>query len=114
MESRSTQDARRDFAALIEDVLRGEHVELTRYGRPVAVIVPHDWYERASADPSRFRVAGFDDEGLNFTQPVEVRCERCGEARTFTDRDDGGADHTESLSVLLKWAQDHQCKETGA
>ena len=29
MESRSTQDARRDFAALIETVLRGEHIELT-------------------------------------------------------------------------------------
>lgn len=49
MDSRSTQDARRDFAALIEDVLRGEHVELTRYGRPVAVIVPDEWYRRAKA-----------------------------------------------------------------
>lgn len=49
MDSRSTQDARRDFAALIEDVLRGEHVELTRYSRPVAVIVPQNWYEQAKA-----------------------------------------------------------------
>lgn len=47
MESKSTQDARREFAAVIEDVLRGEHVELTRYGRPVAVIAPVEQYGRA-------------------------------------------------------------------
>lgn len=44
METRSTQDARRDLAALIEEVLRGEHVALTRYGRPVSVVVPPEWY----------------------------------------------------------------------
>lgn len=34
---------------MIEDVLRGEHVELTRYGRPVSVVVPHEWYEGVAA-----------------------------------------------------------------
>ena len=49
-------------------------------------------------------------ESLTFTQPVEVRCPRCGEAQTFTYRDDGGADYTESLAVLVAWAQEHECK----
>jgi prevent-host-death family protein len=53
MKSRSTQDARRDLAALTDDVLRGEHVELTRYGRPVAMLVPMEWYERAKAALAR-------------------------------------------------------------
>jgi hypothetical protein len=89
--------------------------EAERRDVPLKVILDEALSEyRARTDLACFRVAGFDDEGLDFTQPVEVRCERCGEARTFTDRDDGGADHTESLSVLLKWAQDHQCKEAGS
>lgn len=40
----SSQDARVNFALLLEDVLRGGHLEVTRYGRPIAAIVPHDWY----------------------------------------------------------------------
>lgn len=49
MEHRSTEEARRDFAALMEDVLRGHHFEITRYGRPVAALVPIEWVERAKA-----------------------------------------------------------------
>lgn len=49
MEQRSTEDARREFAALVEDVLRGQHIGITRYGRSVAVIVPDDWYAKAKA-----------------------------------------------------------------
>jgi hypothetical protein len=63
----------------------------------------------ASADLARFRVAGFDDESMAYDQPVEVRCGQCGEARQFTWRDDGGADYSESLPVLITWAQSHQC-----
>lgn len=40
MKKLSTQEARRDFAALIDDVLRGEEFILTRHGRPVAAVVP--------------------------------------------------------------------------
>lgn len=63
------------------------------------------------ADLSNFRVAGFNDETMAFTEPVEVRCGRCGAAKTFTYRDDGGADYTESLAVLVEWARGHQCKD---
>lgn len=47
MEHLSSEDARRSFAALMEDVLRGKHVGVTRYGRPLAVIVPSEWYQEA-------------------------------------------------------------------
>jgi len=67
--------------------------------------------ETATADLSRFRVAGFDDEGMGYTQPVEVSCGQCDEAQAFTWRDDGGADYTESLPALVAWAAGHQCKE---
>jgi len=49
MESRTTQDARREFAALLEDVLRGQHIKITRYERPLAVMVPVEWYEQAKS-----------------------------------------------------------------
>lgn len=49
METRSTQEARREFAALLEDVLRGQHVKITRHSRPLAVVVPLDWYKKAEA-----------------------------------------------------------------
>jgi antitoxin (DNA-binding transcriptional repressor) of toxin-antitoxin stability system len=104
--------ARRTFREILNDVeYKGEHVEILRYITPAAVIVPVEWHEAASADLSNFRVAGYDDEAMAFTQPVEVRCGRCGESRTFTYRDDGGADYTESLAVLVEWARSHHCKD---
>jgi len=81
MESRTTQDARREFAALLEDVLRGQHIEITRYDRPLAVIVPVGWYERAesalAASNARMRPGGQilhkdGDIGNNDLSNVEV------------------------------------------
>ena len=81
MESRTTQDARREFAALLEDVLRGQHIEITRYDRPLAVVVPVEWYEEArsalAADLARMRPGGQilhkdGDIGNNDLSNVEV------------------------------------------
>ena len=66
-----------------------------------------------TTDLSQIRVGGLDDESLRFTEPTEVRCTRCGKREAFTYRDDGGADRTEDLSVLVEWAQQHQCKQNG-
>jgi len=54
-----------------------------------------------------FRVGGFDDETMKYTEPTQVACRRCGTAQEFTWRDDGGADRTESLDVLTAWAAGH-------
>jgi prevent-host-death family protein len=49
----STDEARRDFRALIDSVLQeSAHVTITRYGTPVAVIVPIGWYEQARSQLS--------------------------------------------------------------
>lgn len=46
----TADEARRHFARLLGTVEHGgAHVTVTRYGKPVAVIVPADWHEQAKA-----------------------------------------------------------------
>lgn len=40
-------EARRHIRDLLDDAQQGVHTEVRRYDKPVAVIVPHDWYEKA-------------------------------------------------------------------
>lgn len=42
----SVAEARNDFSAIIHDVEKGSVVEITRYGRSVAFVVPQKDYER--------------------------------------------------------------------
>jgi len=39
--------ARSKFRDVLDSVLRGEHVSITRWHRRVAVVVPADWYDQA-------------------------------------------------------------------
>lgn len=59
----------------------------------------------------QFRVGGYEDESGEYTEPVQVNCKQCGEVGRFTFRNDGGADYTEDLLELVKWAQEHVCSE---
>jgi prevent-host-death family protein len=45
----SLAEARDHLTGLVRDVERGQPVELTRRGKPVAVLVSHDEYERLRA-----------------------------------------------------------------
>lgn len=46
MDEMRAEDARKNFADLLNGVQwQGEHVTITRHGRPAAVVVPIDWYE---------------------------------------------------------------------
>jgi prevent-host-death family protein len=45
----SLAEARDHLTGLVRDVERGQRVELTRRGKPVAVLVSHDEYERLCA-----------------------------------------------------------------
>ena len=58
-----------------------------------------------------YRVGGFDDQGGDGSQPVLVTCGHCGEEKWFTYRDDGGADYTESLGTITRWAHGHHLAE---
>ena len=65
--------------------------------------------EQAAEDLSRFRVAGWDDERRRFTEPVEVRCDRCGTSVRLGEFA-GGPDHGgAALDVVVAWARDHAC-----
>jgi hypothetical protein len=60
-------------------------------------------------DLSQFRVAGYDNELLAFTEPVEVWCTRCGTSRWLgefaaTVRNCGAA-----LDEVVTWAKGHAC-----
>jgi len=62
----------------------------------------------------KFRVAGYDGEYLEWTQPVQVTCP-AGHKREFTYRDDGGADTTADLDEINNWASEHQdCTPAGS
>ena len=47
MKQIGSEDARRTFRDLLDDAQRGEAVEILRYDKPVAVLVPADWYHAA-------------------------------------------------------------------
>lgn len=47
----SLADARNHLTTLVRDVERGMRVELTRRGRPVAVLVSREDYERMGPNP---------------------------------------------------------------
>jgi prevent-host-death family protein len=44
-----SDEARRNFRELLDQVARDYHVTILRYDKPVAVLVPVEWYEDAEA-----------------------------------------------------------------
>lgn len=58
---------------------------------------------------AQFRIGGFSAESQDYSEPTQVTCTRCGSTSEFTWRDDGGADRTEDLAVLVSWARGHDC-----
>lgn len=49
MEQYTSEDARREWRRILNAVESGEPVGITRYGKPLAVVVPAGWYEQAQA-----------------------------------------------------------------
>lgn len=49
-ETVKVQEAREQFAQLLNGTQwQGKHIAITRHGKTAGVLVPPDWYERASA-----------------------------------------------------------------
>jgi prevent-host-death family protein len=44
MKQLGSDEARRAFRDLLDEAVRGEHTEISRNGKPVAVLVPAGWY----------------------------------------------------------------------
>jgi prevent-host-death family protein len=44
-----SDEARRNLRELLDQVARDYHITILRYDKPVAVMVPVDWYEDAEA-----------------------------------------------------------------
>jgi prevent-host-death family protein len=49
MEQYTSEDARKQWRRILNETERGERVGVTRYGKPLAVVVPADWYDTVSA-----------------------------------------------------------------
>ncbi len=47
MKQVGSEEARRAFRDLLDEAMRGESTEIQRSGKPVAVLVPADWYRNA-------------------------------------------------------------------
>ena len=90
MRQASAQEARRNFATLIEDVLRGEEIEVTRYGRTLARIVPAD---QTRARETLVAVA------RNF--PLDMAAVKCPQCKAEAYPDDVGE--------AVEWILNHQC-----
>jgi len=63
-----SEEARRNFRDLLDEAERGGFIEVLRYDRPVAVLVPAGWYEEASAairqlEPRPWGTSRADGEG---------------------------------------------------
>jgi prevent-host-death family protein len=44
MKQLGSEEARKAFRDLLDEAVRGESAEISRNGKPVAVLVPADWY----------------------------------------------------------------------
>jgi antitoxin (DNA-binding transcriptional repressor) of toxin-antitoxin stability system len=53
-----SRDLQRHSREILDAILKGRHVHITRYNRPHAIMVPPDWYEQAS----RLMAAAEQDE----------------------------------------------------
>ena len=49
VEQYSSEAARRYWRHILNEVERGEQVGITRYGKPLAVVVPVEWRDKAAA-----------------------------------------------------------------
>ena len=49
MRQYTSEDARHEWRRILNDVERGEQAGITRYGKPLAVVVPVEWRDRAAA-----------------------------------------------------------------
>lgn len=49
MEQYTSEDARKEWRRILNEVERGEPVAVTRYGKMLAVVVGADWYRRMTA-----------------------------------------------------------------
>ena len=74
----SIYEARNNFSALVKLVEEGEVVELTRYDKPVAVIISYGEYENSSKDDENWLMKWreenkehLDDIGLDITPSRE-------------------------------------------
>ncbi len=77
----SIYEARNNFSALVKSAEEGEVIELTRYDKPVAVIISYVEYEKkAESKPSLFEQLDIlkkeyadvvDDTGFDITQSRE-------------------------------------------
>ena len=74
----SIYEARNNFSALVKAAEEGEVVELTRYDKPVAVIISYAEYEEKNASKSDWLMewrkkyaADLDDTGLDITPSRE-------------------------------------------
>lgn len=47
MKHLGSDEARRTFRNLLDDAYRGESTEISRNGKPVAILVPSDWHKAA-------------------------------------------------------------------
>ena len=57
------EEARRAFRDLLDEAMRGESTEIQRSGKPVAVLVPADWYRNALAVGEGVRAFTHDSDG---------------------------------------------------
>ncbi len=77
---------------------------------PIAAVgVRRDDLDPQRHELSRFRVAGYDNELLAFTEPVEVRCTRCGTSKWLGDFAGPAHDSGAPLDELVTWAKGHAC-----
>lgn len=68
MKQLGSEEARRRFRDLLDDAQRGESAEISRNGKPIAVLVPAEWYEH-----QRAALAAFAEAGMDGDVPVSAR-----------------------------------------
>ena len=57
---------------------------------------------------ARYSVCGYDDESLEFDQPVQIQCTRCKEQSPMFGQFPGSGDCA-SLPELIAWTHGHVC-----
>ena len=67
-----SEEARRGFRDLLDEVQQGEFVEVLRYDKPVAVLVPASWFRTANALKNGVHAFTHDTDGQLLDSNTEL------------------------------------------
>lgn len=76
MEQYTSEDARKEWRRILNEVERGEPVGITRYGKPLAVVMHAGWpaicAQAIAAELETAAISEWEDDRSNYAKVIEI------------------------------------------